>query len=104
MGKSKVLIDNVDTNEYNHKYRRSKFIGQNPVGLPIETRKLIRQQRHQRELWQREKYRSTRLTLIIDRSELAKTFLTDGESWTMYCEDRELFRVKMRSSVKSDQF
>ena len=80
----------------------TKSIKRNSMGLPIEIRELICQKRD--DFGKRQEYRSTRLTLIVYRNELARTLPpereTAGKSTAMIWSSQ---RVKMPPGVRSDQ-
>ena len=79
----------------------TKSIKRNSIGLPIEIRKLIRQRRG--DFGKGPEYRSTRLTIIVYRNELAKTLLSERETAGKCTATIWSFpRVKMPPGVKSD--
>ena len=65
----------------------TKSIKRNSMGLPIETRELYVRNDIRGDFGKRQEYRSTRLTLIVYRNELARTLPpereTAGKSTTM---------------------
>ena len=69
----------------------TKIIKRNSIGLPIEIRKLIRQKRHQRRLWQRTKIPQYKTNANRLQKQINKDItIRKRGSWEMYCDDMEL--------------
>ena len=85
----------------------TKSIKRNSIGLPTESRELIRQKRHQRQRDTRGKgpeYRSTRQTIIVYRNELVRILLSERETTGKCTATIWSFpRFKMPPGVKSGQ-
>ena len=62
----------------------------NSIGLPIEIKELIRQNRHQRRLWQSSRIPQYKNNENRLRKRISKDIIRKGDSWKMYCDDMEL--------------